>query len=170
MERKDIVLKNLAQEIKFGKHELLRVNKIDQEIYGDKIEKLDFKNIEMISEKLMDIVKDETAKNLLGKAYGTILLKGNCKIQLLQDILAKAFRTGNKVIIASELNSSHSYQHIQKAWQSVMASQGYDTNHIQFTTALNTDQLQVELCLQLEGLTNSNIEIELSNFTKGHCI
>ena len=166
MEREDIVLKNLAQEIRFSKHEFIRLNKIDQKEFKGQLQLLDFHKVDAISEKLMHLLQEENpiTLNPLRIPYGNILLKGNFTTESIIDLSAKAFKTGNKVTIQSNLNQSNSYQFINQAWQSVLASQGHDTDHVQFIDAEHLEEIEVDFIIEKEIIKNT--KAELKDFTK----
>jgi len=162
MEREDIVLKNLAQEIRFSKHEFIRLNKLDQKRFKTKIELLDFDKVDGISERLMLLLHEENPITTDNSRipYGNILLKGNFSIESLIDLTAKAFKTGNKVAIQSDLITSNSYQFINKAWQSVLASQGYDSSRIQFIDLEKSFDLKADFFIESISMQNGFFELE----------
>lgn len=167
MERKDIVLKNLAQEIKFGKHELLRINKLDQKEYKDRLELLDLEVIDDLSENLMQLLqeKDPTIDDS-NIPFGKILLQGDFEIETLLDLIAKTFKAGNSITIVSELNKSNSYQFIKKALQSVLASQGHVKDHISFLESIPQTETDFDLCVFENATSKENKSYSLKDFTQ----
>ncbi len=144
MERKDIVLKNLAEELKFNQHEWLRLNKIDQNS-SSSIEPnlaLDLDKIELIANNLKNILKSANSfeiNKLPLQSFGKVLIVSDSSIPTILDLVAKLFKVGNQVTVLSKFANTHSFDHLAKAWKSVLDSQGMDNHQIKFiTTNINT--------------------------------
>ena len=161
MKRRDIVLKNLAEEIKFIRHELLRVSKLDA-IQFSELKKFflhDFESIKSTSENLMQTLQEE---NPTQSPLGTILLLGNHSITNQLDLLGKIFKAGNKTIIQSKLNHSQSSELIQKSIKSVLDSQGFPNDNIQFVEHEQSTTFEADICVVSSEEYTEDLEAKFS--------
>lgn len=140
MERKDIVLKNLAEELKFTRHELIRLNRLDileyQRNDDNDFFQLDYDAIKKLSEDLMQLLHQEDPSKSIDsqKSHRTCLIDSDAKPSQIMNLIAMAFKAGNKVIFHSSYNESHTFEFLNQCWQSVLASQGHDAEHIVFSS------------------------------------
>lgn len=145
MKRKDIVLKNLVEEIRFNKHALLQHSKTDATAFPSlhRYFSLDFQSIKNATSQIMELIHQENdTTDITSKK---VILLGNFDFPTLLQFIALAFKAGNKISICSELNTTKSYSFLKESLDSVLASQGHELDHIQFVNLENGKNLQADI-------------------------